>query len=134
MLALWISKMIIYLAGYTHTAPTVRFASSIPIDVMMSDLIGLAAFKQSLCTLASVSSPARVVKSMHVKARHNQAACHCFFTVLRVPNVAARRLIAGRSTRVSFIHDKSRSIPGLWTSPPTGHAGAWLREDITLYN
>ena len=61
---------------------------------------------------------------MQVKARHNHAACHCFFTVLRVPKVAARRRIAGKSTRVSFIHDKSRSIPGFRTSPPTGHEGA----------
>ena len=47
---------------------------------------------------------------MQVKARHNHAACHCFFTVLRVPKVAARPRIAGKSTRVSFIHDQSRSV------------------------
>ena len=91
-----------------------------PIDAKMSGRIGLAAFKHSLCTLTSVSSPARVVKSMQDRARHNHAACHCFFTVLRVPKVAARLLMAGKSTLVSFIHASSKAVPGLWTSPPTG--------------
>jgi hypothetical protein len=41
-----------------------------------TNLIGLAAFKQSRSTLASVSSPLSVVKSMQVTALHSQAACH----------------------------------------------------------
>ena len=108
-----LNKYAIYLEGYTQTAPTVRFSSSMPIDAKMSGRIGLAAFKHSLCTLTSVSSPARVVKSMQDRARHSHAACHCFFTVLRVPKVAARLLMAGRSTLVSFIHASSKAVPGL---------------------
>ena len=108
-----LNKYTIHLEGYTQTAPTVRFSSSMPIDAKMSGRIGLAAFKHSLCTLTSVSSPARVVKSMQDRARHNHAACHCFFTVLRVPKVAARLLMAGRSTLVSFIHASSKAVPGL---------------------
>ncbi len=42
----------------------------------INNLIGLAALRQSLSTLDSVSSPLKVVKSMQVTARQSQAACH----------------------------------------------------------
>ena len=55
----------------------------------MSFRMGMPALRQSLDTLAAVSSPDSVVRSMQVTARHSQAACHCFLTVRRVPKVAA---------------------------------------------
>ena len=80
----------------------------------MSALRGLAAFKHNLCTLASVSSPESVVKSMQVKARQSQAACHCILTVRFVPSVSARLLTAGK---LILMRKEKKSIWIDWKIP-----------------
>src|SRR4029450_12591060 len=64
-------------------------------------------------TLRGVSSPESVVRSMTLTARSSQAACHCFFTVRRVPIVAARRSTALRLMRVRVSTPRSSGVPGL---------------------
>ena len=67
--------------------------------------------KHSLDTFVTVSSPDRVVRSMQVTALRSQAACHCFFIERRVLSESARRLTAGRLTRIPLTQAKSRGRP-----------------------
>ena len=57
---------------------------------------GLAALKQRRCTFDCVSSPANVVKSMHVSARNCHAACTSFLTTRRDAYSPARFFTAAR--------------------------------------
>lgn len=96
----------------------------------MSCRTGLRALAHSLRTLPGVSSPASVVRSMHVTARSSHAACQSFLIERRFWKVAARRSVALRLTRVRSTHPISRGIPGLRESseevtlsfPPAGRA------------
>merc|ERR1712050_227491 len=92
-------------------APTVMSNSWASIASIRSFLTGLAPLRHSLCTLAAVSSPESVVRSMHVTARSNQAAWYCTLTVLLVPSVEARRFTAGKFTEAEEIQPRSRGIP-----------------------
>src|SRR5262245_34082503 len=84
-----------------------------PIACSRSSRTGWRALAQSRCTLPGVSSPESVVKSMTLTARSSQAACHCFFTVRRVPIVAARRSTALLLMRVRVSTPRSSGVPGL---------------------
>src|SRR2546430_4170085 len=78
-------------AWYRHTAPTLIPKSVAPSASSRSRRTGSFALAHSRSTLVGVSSPCRVVRSMHVIARSSQAACHSRLTVRRVGMVAARR-------------------------------------------
>ena len=67
------------------------------IIIIIIIIMTLVTLRQSLATLVSVSSPASVVRSMQVTARSSQPACHCCFTVRRVPRLAARLVTRNRS-------------------------------------
>ena len=71
------------------------------------------ALAQRRWTRPGVSSPASVVRSMQVNAFTSQAACYSFFTVRRVPRVAARRSAAEVLTSVASNQEVSRRMPSL---------------------
>src|SRR5437762_2893039 len=103
-------------AWYRHTAPTLIPKSVAPSASSRSRRTGSFALAHSRSTLVGVSSPCRVVRSMHVIARSSQAACHSRLTVRRVGMVAARRSTALRFTRNARTRSRSRGVPGLRSS------------------
>ncbi len=79
----------------------------------MSCANGCRALAHSRSTRPGVSSELSVVRSISVMARSSQAACHSFFTVRRVPMVAARRSSAERFMRTRPTQSRSSGKPGL---------------------
>ena len=80
-------------------------------DAAATTRTGWRAFAHRRRTLPGVSSPASVVRSMHVTARSSQAACHAFLTERRAPSVAARRRVALGLTCEAATQSRSSGVP-----------------------
>ena len=72
---------------------------------------------QSRFTFRAVSSPANVVRSMHLTACRSHAACQSFFTERRLPWVAALRRTELASTQTDSTQERSSSLIGLRAWP-----------------
>ncbi len=99
------------ISWYTQTAPVVREVW--PSASMMSVRSGRIAFMHRRSTRPGVSSPPRVVRSMHLIAWTSHAAWYCFLTVRRLARLAARRSAALRFTLIWLTQPRSRPTASL---------------------